>query len=169
MIPKSAIFLPLATLFASCVGTSPFKKVVIHRGTQPIQIESRTYWNDTGIHLQSGNRYQFHVRGTWKDWTYQATSEGPASPFVNAMMFPTRPLLRYSPLRDICANYFQPIGTIGRCEGKALPLHAFIIRDGMTYAAPVSGILHVFANDAPWESAYANNQGSLELTVSEFP
>ena len=169
MIPKPAILLPMSALFASCACKNPVPEAIAHGGRQPVEIESRAYWNNTGITLHKGRTYQFQVSGTWKDWTYQATPAGPACPLINALMFPARPLLRYSPFRDIRANYFQPIGTIGRGKGKALPTHAFIIRNEMTYEAPASGVLHVFANDAPWEAAYANNCGKLSLTVSEVP
>ncbi len=169
MKSKTLILLPMSALLASCACKDSVPETIPHHGRQPIGIQSRTYWNDTGITLHKGRTYQFQVSGTWKDWTYQATPAGPACPLINALMFPARPLLRYSPFHDIRANYFQPIGTIGREKGKALPTYAFIIRDGMNYNAPASGTLYVFANDAPWEMAYANNKGKLSLNVSEIP
>ncbi|MEO5716770.1 MAG: hypothetical protein ABIT37_25045 [Luteolibacter sp.] len=154
-----------ASLLASC-ASNKVPLVTTHSGKPPIRIYARTYWNDTGITLEKDRTYQLHITGTWTDWTYQATTAGPASLLVNALMFPFRPFLRYPPFRDPHANYFQAIGSIGRGEGKKLPTHAFIIRDSMDYTAPATGILHVFANDAPF--AYENNSGHLTLTVSEM-
>ncbi len=143
--------------------------VPLHQGqSKHVEVIARTYWNNTGITLEKGHTYRFDIAGTWTDWTYQANAAGPICPVSNAIMFPFRPLLRYSPFRDCHANYFQAIGTIGRGEGKKLPQHAFIIRDGMPYTAPATGTLQVFANDAPWEAAYSNNLGLLDLTVSEL-
>lgn len=160
--------LMVAALITSC-ASSPVPLVTSHGGEQPVKICARTYWNDTGIPLRQGNTYQLHITGIWTDLTSLYTPQSPVCPLVNAIMFPARIFLRYSPSRDRHANYFQPIATIGRGDGKKLPRHAFIIRDGMTYTAPASGSLHVFANDAPWESAYANNKGKLNLTVTDLP
>lgn len=168
MISKSAILLPMSALIASC-ACDPVPDVITHRGSLPAGIESRTYWNNTGIHLKSGQQYQFHVTGAWTDWFVPAGPEGINCPLARAFMSPFRYRLRYSSCRDSNARFFQPIGTIGRGEGKTLPAHAFIIRDGMNYTAPASGILHVFANDDPSEAAYANNCGKLSLTVTRVP
>jgi hypothetical protein len=166
---KPFTLIPMAALFTSCCTTkSPVPEVTSHHGGQPVVIEALTWWNDTGVALHKDRSYQFKVTGTWTDCTYQADANGPVNPLINILMFPTRPLLRFSPFRDCRANYFQPIGTIGRGKGHQLPAHAFIIRDGMKYTAPASGILHVFANDVPWERAYSNNKGQLSLTVTEI-
>ena len=162
------IFLLLAMALTSCQATKFEHIHTSHSIGSAKKIIAPTYWNDTGITLQKGHRYQLHVSGTWTDWTYEANAKGPVSPLVNALMFPLRPLLRYSPFRDCHANYFQPIGTIGRGEGKKLPVHSFIIENGMHYTAPATGILHVFANDAPWEWTYGNNSGQLDLTVTSL-
>jgi hypothetical protein len=159
----------IATALLTSCASKPVPLVTTHDGKPTVKICARTYWNNTGIPLRQGQRYEFHISGTWTDLYMESNAKGLISPIHNAVMFPARVFLRYSPFRDPKANYFQAIGTIGRGNGKILPEHAFIIRNGMAYTAPSSGILHVFANDAPWDSAYSNNKGHLTLITKEIP
>jgi|GEM_PF-983520 len=135
---------------------------------QECVILARPHWNDTGITLEKGRRYQFHVSGRWTDWFVPSDATGPLCPLFDLALLPTRPGLRYPPSRDLRAKYFSLVGTLGRPQdGRALPAHAFLIRPGMIYQAPETARLHAFANDLPF--AYGNNKGCLRLRVQELP
>ncbi|BCU78391.1 hypothetical protein [Luteolibacter sp. LG18] len=136
-------------------------------GVYRTRIEAKARWNDTGITLEKGRTYHFHVEGTWTDWIVKCDANGAVSPFIRWLYRPLRPGLRLPPRKDPDAGFFMPIATLGRGSGDELPEHAIVIRDGMRWTVPESGILHTFAND--WPRAYGNNHGSLLLEVREEP
>ncbi|MGC4013372.1 MAG: hypothetical protein QM755_02475 [Luteolibacter sp.] len=158
-----------AALALSCCGPAPevVKAPTVKKGhTWQTTVESKALWNDTGITVVKGRSYRLHVSGIWYDAYAKCTPQGPVSPLMRAYGWPIRWALRFTTSRDPAAIYFIPIGTIGRGTGASLPEHAFIIRDGMTWQAPASGILHAFAND--WQYAYGNNHGAIHMTVTEI-
>ncbi len=162
-------FILLASLLLTggC-GTVPeliTHQVVVSGNTQTSRIDAKTHWNDTGIRLHKGRTYQAHISGEWNDWIVRCDANGPKPAFWRGLMGSMRFGLRFPPSRDPETHYFRPVACIGTPPaGSAAPAGAFLLRDGMTFTAPASGSLHVFANDDSF--AYSNNEGALSLRIT---
>lgn len=157
-----------SALLGSC--TSPVPPIIHSKARSQgrqhlVEVQARTHWNDTGITLQKGHTYLLSAEGTWTDWFMKCDAEGPLLSWQDQLMRPLRTRLRYGPSRDPKADFFTLIGSIGAGPSTVLSAHAFLIGRKTTYTAPATGVLHAFANDDP--SAYWNNCGSVELSVSD--
>lgn len=110
-------------------------------------IDSRIKSNATGIHVEQGYTYRYAAVGIWHDAWIQCDADGwnqwwaiPLSPFKRC--------------RD--ADWFQLVADVG---DATVPLGTC-----GTFVAPASGELRCYANDG--DCAYANNRGSITLTVA---
>ena len=140
-------------------------RAVVSGNTQTSRIEAKALWNDTGIRLRKGSTYQVRISGEWNDWFVPCDANGPKPAFWNGLMGSMRFGLRFPPSRDPETHYFRPVACIGTPPaGTAAPAGAFLLRDGMTFTAPASGSLHVFANDDAF--AYSNNEGALSVRIT---
>jgi hypothetical protein len=126
-----------------------------------VRIGAREPWNDTGLIIVAGQRYEMRSTGTWTDFFITRDAEGFTSDEAPAL---TRRLLKKHEhrRRQPRENWFTLIGAIGREETTA-----FRIGTALTFRADRTGELSCFANDVP--DAYWNNWGSVELVVTRLP
>ena len=113
-------------------------------------------WNDTGIEVEEGHRYNFRADGDWVDLNIRSGPEGNPAP-VWAQRF----VQQY--LRVPGERYFTLIGALDRDAKSIFSIGAELLG----WRAPRRGRLTCFANDVPF--AYWNNRGSVRLTVEESP
>lgn len=117
--------------------------------------------------MKQGAIYRLEVSGRWRDWFIPCDARGPLCLIPDLLMLPARPLLRFSPARDLGTKFFVPVGLIGRPDEARVRNEGFVVRDGMRICPRTSGRLHVFANDWNSRAAYGNNAGALTLLVIE--
>ena len=119
-----------------------------------LDISARSPWNDSGIDLISGGRYDFIVPGDqkWKDASIECDADGYRSRF---------PLKAFEPFRRVPdQNYFKLIGTIGRSSEEPIVIGSRL----EDFSAWKSGRLYCFANDV--RIMYWNNSGSIGLNLT---
>jgi hypothetical protein len=115
------------------------------------------FWNETGIELENGARYNLEVLPTDQVWMdgklfKQVTN---AEGFSNIIISMANHLKRARG-----EKWFALIGCIAKQETTFFRIG----NSCKDYSPPVSGELVCFANDA--EKHYANNKGTLFLTVT---
>lgn len=118
-------------------------------------VKAHCRWNETGVILQRGCRYDFRIVEVhdWMDWFIRSGPEGYKS--ENLLMRSSEYFRR---IPD--APWFALIGTI-----KKNLLHSFKIGSGLIgFEPPISGPLYCFANDVPF--MYFNNRGELQVVVN---
>lgn len=118
--------------------------------TKAAIIESCSYWNKTGFHVEKDKRYRYAAVGAWKDASVLCDADGWSSA--------TCDLLLGWGKRCHEARWFQLVGSV---DGQSPPI---VMGSSGTFIAPASGELHCYANDGRW--AYANNTGAVALTVA---
>jgi len=117
------------------------------------EIHAACLWNDTGIMLEAGRRYDFVAEGCWIDLVIASGPEGNAGPVWAQRLVAHR-------LRAPGQPYFTLIGALDRDPATIFPIGAQL----SGWAPPRTGQLTCFANDVPlmvW-----NNRGSVRLTVA---
>jgi hypothetical protein len=122
--------------------------------TVRIDINAKNPWNDSGIDLVRGARYDFVVPGSqhWRDSSIECDADGYSAPFLLKFFEPF--------CRVPSQNYFKLIGTINR--SLEMPI---VIGSGLEDFLPFrSGRLYCFANDI--RIMYWNNCGSIGLNVT---
>jgi len=108
-------------------------------------------WNHSDLHLRSGERYDFEVRGNqvWWDASNECGADGYSLWYLHLFAF----LRRYQ-----AATWFVLIGSINK-------ENPFVIGKLLRGFAPeANGELICFANDA--KGFYGNNRGKLRVTVT---
>ena len=118
-------------------------------------VKARCHWNETGVILQHGYRYDFRIVAVngWVDWFVTSGPEGYKS---ENMLMRCSECFRRIP----DAPWFALIGTVE----KNL-LHSFCIGSGLNgFEPPISGPLFCFANDVPF--MYFNNRGHLKVAIT---
>ena len=121
-------------------------------------MESRTYliqarleWNDTGVEVLPGQRYQLNATGRWLD---ASISAGPSGYISDRWLFRLAERLRRCPHE----NWFALVGVVGH-DYKS----AFVVGERAQVSIRSSGTLSFFANDLPL--FYGNNSGALSLVI----
>ena len=126
-------------------------------------VDSRKFFNDSGICLVAGGCYTFHVDAcdTWKDLQIVTDANGWTS---DQAPFGTRRLVRRMESRRRCpaANWFELVGTIGKNECNHFRIGCGGFKK--VYSPKVSGRFFAFANDL--STKYYNNSGSLCVTIT---
>lgn len=120
---------------------------------------SRPRWNDLGIDVRSGDRYDFSAGGEWVDKMIPCGPDGYRSAQAPGL---SRAVLSLAePFRRVRqANWFALIGAVDREEETC-----FLIGSACTgWSPPRDGKLVAFANDHPW--TYGNNRGQVTLTIT---
>lgn len=144
-------------------------------------------WNDTGLYLEAGARYQFAASGQWLDRNIKC---GPAGAddgkfqlgelvqlagslwgkLEQAYQFVTKNRTAdfYGTRREEALPWFSLVGAVANggnpgIDGTPAPHEIFPIGAEHLHSVKMAGYLHCFANDA-WHF-YDNNRGSLVLTV----
>ncbi len=118
--------------------------------TKRVRVDSREYWNDTGIDVAPGEEYAFSVEGnqTWRDASHVSTADG----YTAAVDTLSRPFKRFRG-----ARLFTLIGAVDKRRafriGSSLP----------SWKPEAGGRLFAYANDV--RGFYGNNEGAIELTV----
>ena len=117
-----------------------------------ISVSARNPWNDSGIDLAIGAKYDFVATGHWKDACKECDADG----------YPSTPLLKlFERFRRVPqAPYFKLIGTIERSLHDAIVIGSSLLH----FAPPRDGQLYCFANDV--RLMYSNNAGCVELRVT---
>jgi hypothetical protein len=112
-------------------------------------IDSRARWNDTKIHVLKGHRYAYRADGEWVDWFYICDAAGHS-------LFYLKP---FSVLKRVkTARWCQLVACVDKDS-----YHPILLGCSGSFAAPASGRLWAFANDAPF--GYQNNRGAISLSV----
>lgn len=156
------------------------------------KVYAREHWNATGIYLQAGVPYRLNATGEWKDSSIicgpQGTNDGKFQPGEAVQMAASllgKAEALYQKLthnhqadfwytkREEGSPWFALMGMVAndvlpetppKNATNYLPHEVFRIGSGCTFTPKQSGYLYAFANDA-WQM-YANNNGSVELTVT---
>ena len=167
---------------------SPYRMPHRSADGRGIDIFARQQWNLTGIWLEAGRTYRLKARGEWLDASISCgpagSSDGHFQVGELAYAFGDMLGLVKRTFRQLTGNenadlkftrrhenmdWFCLTGAIangiGVVRSSAEPHEYFAIGDGCTYTPKKSGYLYAYANDA-W-NCYANNKGSVELTVEE--
>ena len=117
-------------------------------------VHANERWNDSGIDVVWGQRYNFRVpRGErWIGWRRTCNADGYSS---TGLMRSLESLRRVPE-----ARWLELIGAIG-CSVKS----AIRISQGLSnLLVPSSGHLYLFANDLPW--TYWKNKGMLAVRIT---
>jgi hypothetical protein len=121
--------------------------------SRSVRIDSRLRSNRTGIVVEAGSTYRFDASGMWKDKDTSCDPDGYPSPKWYFRLVEWR--RRLPP-----ANWFALCGQV---TGKSKP---FLIGKHVERTMVETGELTCFANDL--RIAYANNCGSIDLTVTRL-
>ncbi|MEX6508392.1 DUF2235 domain-containing protein [Jiella sp. M17.18] len=152
-----------------------------------VDIFARQTWNDTGIYLRAGQGYKFSATGQWVDGSMKCGPDG-----LDDGRFELREAVHLASAglsylekayRSVTGNqsaevwwtrrndderWFALIGVVANGyteeDGTEVEHEAFLIGTGTTVTPKRSGYLYCYANDT-WQT-YANNRGSVSLTVS---
>ena len=121
--------------------------------SRSMRIDSRLRSNRTGIMVEAGSTYRFEASGVWKDKETCCGPDGYPSPKWYFRLFEW---CRRLP----SANWFALCGQV---PGESRP---FLIGSQAERTMGVTGELSCFANDL--RIMYANNSGSIDLTVTRL-
>lgn len=172
------------------VGQGAFwaTKVLAPGEAETLDVFAREHWNRTGLYLEKGVQYEFKAEGEWLDGSIKCGpgGAGSAAPSFGRLVQKAASAWgeaekRYKQFtgneeadfwwskRVEDCEWFTLMGVVangaGTSElGSPVPHETFAIGTGTPYTPAESGYLWCFANDA-W-LAYANNRGSVRLTVS---
>jgi hypothetical protein len=139
--------------------------VALNDGSREILFDTTKPCVDTGIMLEDGRRYEVTMLADeWQDGDYDAAPTGLSGFWyrfdpVYSVFVPSR--------RQILLPWFTLIAEIGRDSGEVFPLN----RPSFTFAAPRSGRLYLYVNDAIDPSGgdiysyYGNNVGTAKIKV----
>ncbi len=165
----SIFLVPL--LLSACTPEKGLKKGTELTGEPPektVQINSSTYWNDTGIYVNTGEEYKFSVR---KDalW-YDAKESSKAVGYEKIILKPAIPLRRM-----ISAPWFALVCTVDFKDKFRVFDDASCFDNSANKTEcqkniinfKTSGTLYCYANDIPF--MYGNNNGILEITIEKLP
>ena len=117
-------------------------------------IDSRPLWNNTGIEVEAGRKYQLRAHGQWTDKEYVCGPAGYQSPDLLLR------LLEWARRAPKC-NWFALIGSLDSNEKEL-----FLIGDEVIYTPSRAGTLTCFANDT--RLTYSNNHGKVILIVTQL-
>ena len=115
-------------------------------------IDSRQYWNPTGISLEQGKRYAFEAQGEWLDASIRCDADGWTPQWNPVLMMLTEFAKR---------EKGQPLFKLMGAVEKKRPY--LVLGTKGSFVAPATGELFCFANDVP--GYYANNSGSVKLQI----
>lgn len=121
-----------------------------------IRVDARNEWNDTGIMLLRGIRYELTVLkpDEWYDAGFKVDAAGHANIIYRLYMTLFQSLKRVK-----VAPWFSLVGTVGSVKDS----EAFYLGEQCPLVPRCSGRLLCFANDA-W-GFYWNNSGSIFLII----
>jgi hypothetical protein len=128
-----------------------------------VEVVARRYWNDTGLRVTAGQRYQLTAHGTWIDFYIPCGADGYRTPRwlqSGPLSLPTRIVdgLRRVPEGD----WFVLAGAVRADE----ECEYFVGGSSREVRMPATGQLAFFANDVP--GFYWNNLGSILLEVTRL-
>ena len=131
------------------------KHLTVDESAGPLPVNSRVYFNPTGVLLDRGATYEIAADDSkWVDWHLASSADGRERPSLG------QSLAQWA-LRCKAGKWFQLIGAVGRSDDYLFPIgmHA-----RWTYARQAeTAELYLLANDA-W-FAYFNNHGSVNVTI----
>ena len=128
-----------------------------------IDVIARRYWNNTGLCVIAGQRYQFAARGTWVDFYIPCDADGYATPGWLSWGPLARPTRIVQGLRRVPeGNWFVLVGAVR----AAKDWEYFVAGSSREVRMPTSGQLAFFANDVP--GFYWNNLGSVRLEITRL-
>lgn len=115
-----------------------------------VNIHSGEYWNNTGLAIQSGEKYLFESNGNWIDSFIPADADG----FSKWYMAPFN-LLKRSP-ND---KWFALMASLNL-------KNSFLVGKNKSIEFRESGTLYCFANDV--KGFYGNNKGYITLKITRI-
>ena len=159
-------------------------------GKRELPIFAINPWNDTGIYLEKGAKYEFKASGQWVDRNIKCGPGGTADGDFQAGELAHIAASAWGKVEGFfkkvsknqradflgtkrveSEDWFVLLGAIANGghpdkKNKLTPHEIFKIGDGCIKEPGESGYLYCFANDA-WH-AYDNNRGSVTLTVKRL-
>lgn len=176
------------------IAQAPYRPTVLLKAGEEktLSVFAAQQWNDTGIYLEAGARYEFKATGEWLDSDIRCGPGGPAKGEFQAgeiaQMLGTLAGKMEKAYQELTGNqnadfkltrreegmpWFALVGIVAnggnpRNDGTPEPPETFLIGDGCLHPGDGKGVakpgyLYCFANDA-WDM-YGNNRGSVTLTV----
>ena len=154
-------------------------------GTQ-VEVFATERWNETGLWLEGGVRYEFSAAGQWVDGSASCGPEGRGGGttlgyVLSGLQGRLETLFRKASHNDKAdfagtrrvenAPWMALIGVVASggnptADGTPAPHETFPIGKGAVHAPRSSGYLYCFANDA-W-GFYKKNKGAVRLTVKRL-
>lgn len=128
-----------------------------------VDVIARRHWNNTGLHVTAGQRYQLAARGTWVDLYIPCGASGYQSPgwlLRGPLGLATRFMQGLRRVPE--GNWFVLAGAV-RAPGDC---QYFVAGSSREVRMPASGQLAFFANDVP--GFYWNNLGSIRLEITRL-
>ena len=129
------------------------------------------WWNGTGVAVQAGETYAVEAKGTWCDANHTCHADGwdGLSWMANFRRVPAKnwfylclAVADDPQLECKNANFFSGLfGTVHHIDATCAILP---VGCAQTVTMPRSGVLYLFANDAP--THYGNNHGHLDVTLT---
>jgi hypothetical protein len=121
-----------------------------------VKIVARKRWNDTGVHVNEGERYRLHADGVWRDLFILSGPQGYDAPWYS---FAQRIGGRWR--RAPAAPWFALMGAVH--DGRSEP---FLIGFDCLVTMASRGSFKCFANDVP--GFYWNNFGAVRLKIERL-
>jgi len=125
-----------------------------------IGVIARRYWNNTGLHVTAGQRYQLTARGTWVDFYIPCGANGYQAPGWLLRGPLGLPIRFMQGLRRVPESSWFVLAGAVRAAGDC---QYFVAGSSREVRMPASGQLAFFANDVP--GFYWNNLGSIRLEI----
>jgi hypothetical protein len=122
-----------------------------------VDVVARRYWNNTGLHVTVGQRYQLVAVGTWCDLVIRCDADGYPTPWWYP---PQRIAQGFRRLPE--GNWFVLVGAVRVAED----CRYFVVGSSCEVRMPTTGQLAFFANDVP--GFYWNNFGSIRLGIARL-
>lgn len=140
-------------------------------GTAQLIVLAEKWWNGTGVTVEAGETYAIEAKGTWSDANHTCTASGwDGLPWMaNFRRVPGKNWFHLClavsddpQLECKNANFFS--GLFGVVQQIDKDCSIIPVGCGQTVTIPRSGLLYLFANDAP--THYGNNLGHLDVTLT---
>jgi hypothetical protein len=128
-----------------------------------IDVIARRHWNNTGLHVTAGQRYQLTAHGTWVDFYIPCGASGYRYPgwlLRGPLGLATRFMQGRRRVPE--GNWFVLAGAVRAAED----CRYFVAGSSREVRMPASGQLAFFANDLP--GFYWNNLGCIRLEIARL-
>lgn len=131
------------------------------------KVFSKEKYNDSGVVIEKGKEYQVLTHGVWYDKSIACTAKGYTS---EKFKWFTKMFSSFEKMRRIPdADWFSLIGAVEKSLDNTINLGGLLKQSNsskVTFIAPESGRLYLFANDLNF--MYHNNREYIIVSVEEL-